>query len=105
MSLPVRFEMDRRAFGVVNFPRPRGQTRMPLRSLASALQASLGVRVEIRRNWLFGRKHLRFDFMGERVQVRLRDSGDATFDLGHLDDEARETILEHMRTSFDFEGR
>lgn len=105
MSSPVRFEMDRRAFGVVNFPRPRGKTRMPMEPLTKALQASLGVRIEARRRWWFGRKHHSFVFMGERVHIRLQDSGDAFFDLGHVDDEVRETILEHMRISYDFEGR
>lgn len=97
--------MDRRVFGVVNFPRPRGKTRTPLEPLTSALQTCLGVRIEARRKWLFGRKHHSFIFMGERVQIHIQDNGDATFDLGHADDEVRETILEHLRTSFDFEGR
>lgn len=97
--------MDRRAFGVVNFPRPRGSTRTPVEPLARALQSSLGVKVVTRRTWLFGRKRLLFQFMGEPVEVRILDNGDANFDLGRIDDEVRETILEHLRTSFDFEGR
>ncbi|ESQ91969.1 hypothetical protein ABAC460_03470 [Asticcacaulis sp. AC460] len=97
--------MDRRAFGVVNFPRPRGKTRMPMEPLTKALQSTLGVRIQAKRKWLFGRKHHSFLFMGEQVQICLLENGDATFDLGLVDDEIRETLLEHLRTSLEFEGR
>ncbi|WP_235079903.1 hypothetical protein [Asticcacaulis sp. AC402] len=73
--------------------------------LTKALQTTLGVRVQAKRNWLFGRKHHSFVFMGERVKIQILDNGDATFDLGLADDEIRETLLEHLRTSLDFEGR
>ena len=97
--------MDRRAFGVVNFPRPRGKTRVPMEPLTKALQACLGIRIETRRKWLFGRKQHSFQFMGERIDIRVLENGNAMFDLATVDDEVRETILEHIRTSFDFEGR
>lgn len=105
MSVPVRFEMDRRAFGVVTFPRARGQTRIALSPLTQALQSALGVRVKARKRWWFGRKHFSFDFMGETVKIQVLDSGDAVVDLGGLQDEARETLLEHLRLSHAFVGR
>ena len=102
---PVRFELDKRAFGVVTFPRPKGQTRTPLAPLHKALETSLGVRVQTKRKGWFGPKILSFTYMGETVAMRILGNGDASFDLGAIDDEVRETILEHMRQSHDFEGR
>jgi hypothetical protein len=103
--MSVRFEMDRRAFGVVNFARPKGQTRIAMEPLQKAIEATLGVRVTAKREKLFGPKVYSFTFMGETVKVRPTDSGDARLDLGMVDDEVRETLLEHMRQSYDFEGR
>lgn len=105
MSSPVRFEMDRRAFGVVNFARQKGQTRYAMPQLQTALEATLGVRITAKREKLFGPKVYSFTFMGEVVKVRTTDSGDARLDLGAIDDEVRETLLEHMRQSLEFEGR
>ncbi|WP_081716445.1 hypothetical protein [Asticcacaulis sp. AC460] len=78
---------------------------MPMEPLTKALQSTLGVRIQAKRKWLFGRKHHSFLFMGEQVQICLLENGDATFDLGLVDDEIRETLLEHLRTSLEFEGR
>lgn len=102
---PVRFEMDKRAFGVVNFVRAKGQTRYAVEPLKRALETTLNVRVTARREKLFGPKVHSFIFMGETVKVRVTDSGNAVIDLGHIDDEVRETLLEQMRQSLDFEGR
>jgi len=102
---PVRFETDKRAFGVVHFPRVRGQTRVSLPDLRGALASSLGVHVELRRRGWFGPKMPVFTFMGEQITIKVLDNGNATLDLGHVDDEVRETILEHIRTSLEFEGR
>jgi hypothetical protein len=76
-----------------------------LAPLSQALQSSLGVQVKTRKTWWFGRKRHSFTFMGQAVNIRVLDSGDASIDLGLLDDEARETLLEQLRTSHDFEGR
>src|SRR5471030_478693 len=100
---PVRFEMDKRAFGVVTFPRPSGATRLPMAPLQKALESSLGVRVQTRREGLFGPMVTSFTYMGETVKVRFLDNGNACFDLGVIDDEVRETILEHMRQSIAFD--
>lgn len=70
-----------------------------------AIEAALGVRVIAKREKLFGPKIYSFTFMGETVKVRPTDSGDARLDLGMIDDEVRETLLEHMRQSYDFIGR
>lgn len=72
--------------------------------LQSALETTLGVRFEARRERLFGPKVLSFQYMGERVKVRLLESGDAQIDLAVLDDDVREIILEHLRQSHDFEA-
>jgi hypothetical protein len=104
MSSPVRFELDKRAFGVVHFPRPKGRTRVDLQPLQRVLEANLGVKLDLKRETLFGRKVISFTYLGEVVKVRMTDSGDARLDLGHVDDEAREQILEHLRQSHDFEG-
>jgi hypothetical protein len=97
--------MDRRAFGVVNFARQKGQTRIAMEPLQKAIEATLGVRVIAKREKLFGPKVYSFTFMGETVKICQTDSGDARLDLGMVDDEVRETLLEHMRQSYDFEGR
>lgn len=102
---PVRFEMDKRAFGVVNFVRGKGQTRYAVEPLKKALETTLNVRVTAKRETLFGPKVHSFTFMGETVKLHMTDSGNARIDLGLVDDEVRETLLEHMRQSFDFEGR
>ncbi|MBP2161405.1 MULTISPECIES: hypothetical protein [Asticcacaulis] len=102
---PVRFELDRRAFGVVNFARQKGQARIAMEPVQKAIEATLGVRVTAKREKLFGPKIYSFTFMGETVKLRPTDSGDARLDLGMVDDEVRETLLEHMRQSLDFEGR
>ena len=102
---PVRFETDKRAWGMVHFPRPAGKTRLPLEPLQQALGVCLGVRVDMKRQRLFGPKVPTFSFMGENVRIKILDNGNACLDLGHVDDEVRETILEHLRTSFDFDGR
>ena len=106
MSSPVRFFLDRRDFGRVHFPRAKGQTRLPLPSVQSALQSCFGVRVKLRRDgWWFGPKVAVFDFMGETIKLTCIDNGDGHLDLGHIDDEVRETILEYLRHSHDFDGR
>lgn len=102
---PVRFELDRRAFGAVTFARPKGQTRINMTPLQKALETTLGVRIVARREKLFGPKVHSFTFMGETLKVHMTDSGDARLELGDIDDEVRETVLEHMRQSLDFEGR
>jgi hypothetical protein len=102
--LPVRFVIDERRFGLVSFPRPRGRTRIPLEPLQGALEATLGVRFEIKRERLFGPKVLSFIYMGERVKIRLLETGDAQIDLATVDDDVREIILEHLRQSHDFES-
>ena len=99
----MRFILDERRFGLVSFPRPKGRTRIPLEPLQNALEATLGVYFEIKRERLFGPKILSFMYMGERVKVRLQESGDAHIDLATLDDDVREIILEHIRQSHDFE--
>jgi hypothetical protein len=104
MSPPVRFVLDKRAFGVVHFPRPKGRTRIDLQPLQRLLGANLGVQPTLKRERLFGRKTISFTYLGETVKVRLTDAGDAQLDLSHIDDEAREQILEHLRHSHDFEG-
>jgi hypothetical protein len=103
-SSPVRFVVDERRFGLVSFPRPRGRTRIPLEPLQGALEAALNVRFEVKRERLFGPKVLSFLYMGERVKIRLLDSGDAQIDLATVDDDVREIILEHLRQSHDFEA-
>ena len=102
---PVRFEMDKRAFGVVNFVRARGQARYAVEPLKKALETTLNVRVQAKREKLFGPKVHSFTFMGETVKIYPTGSGDVRLDLGLVDDEVRETLLEHMRQSLDFEGR
>ena len=104
MSSPVRFVMDRRAFGVVHFPRPKGKTRIELQPLQRMLEANLGVKLAVKRERLFGPRVISFTYMGEVIKVRMTDAGDARLDLGHVDDEAREQILEHLRQSHDFDG-
>jgi hypothetical protein len=104
MSQRVRFELDRRNFGVIRFPRDKGQTLVPLKPIEAALARTLDVQVETRRERLFGPKMPRFAYMGEVLSLRVLDSGDAVLDLSHADDEARETIIEHMRLSEDFES-
>ncbi|ADU13062.1 hypothetical protein [Asticcacaulis excentricus] len=104
MSQRVRFELDRRNFGVIRFPRDKGQTLVPLKPIEAALARTLDVQVEARRERLFGPKIPRFAYMGEVLCLRVLDSGDAVLDLSHADDEARETIIEHMRLSEDFES-
>lgn len=104
MSQRVRFELDRRNFGVIRFPRDKGQTLVPLKPIEVALARTLDVQVEARRERLFGPKIPRFAYMGEVLSLRVLDSGDAVLDLSHADDEARETIIEHMRLSEDFES-
>jgi len=99
---PVRFVIDERRFGLVSFPRPKGRSRIPLEPLQNALEATLGVRFEARRERLFGPKILSFIYMGERVKVRLLESGDAQIDLAGMDDDVREIILEHIRQSHEF---
>ncbi len=102
---PVRFDMDKRAFGVVNFARTKGQTRYAIAPLQQALETTLNVRITSKREKLFGPKVHSFQFMGETIRVNMTDSGDARLDLSHIDDEVRETVLEFMRTSLDFVGR
>lgn len=104
MSSPVRFVLDKRAFGVVHFPRPKGKTRIDLKPLQSVLEANLGVRLQLKREGLFGRRVILGSYLGEPVRVCVTDSGDAQLDLGYVDDEAREQILEHLRQSHDFDG-
>ena len=101
-SSPVRFVIDERRFGLVSFPRPRGRTRIPLEPLQGALEATFGVRFEVRRERLFGPKILSFMYMGERVKIRLLETGDAHIDLATVDDDVREIILEHIRQSHEF---
>ena len=103
-SSPVRFVIDERRFGLVSFPRPRGRTRIPLEPLQNALEVTLGVQFEVKRERLFGPKVLSFMYMGERVKVRLLETGDAHIDLATLDDDVREIILEHIRQSHEFEA-
>ncbi|MDV6330143.1 hypothetical protein [Asticcacaulis sp. 201] len=101
---PVRFILDERRFGLVSFPRPKGRTRIPLEPLQAALEQTLGVRFEVRRERLFGPKIHSFVYMGERVKIRMLDSGDAHIDLAGVDDDVREIILEHLRQSHEFEA-
>ena len=96
--------MDKRAFGVVTFARSKEQTRIPLANLSRALEASLGINVVSRRERLFGPKVHRFTYMGETVRVDVLGNGNASFDLGSIDDEVRETLLEKLRHSFEFEA-
>jgi hypothetical protein len=103
-SSPVRFVVDERRFGLVSFPRPKGRTRIPLEPLQGALEATLNVRFEEKRERLFGPKVLSFMYMGERVKIRLLETGDAQIDLAAVDDDVREIILEHLRQSHDFEA-
>lgn len=104
MSSPVRFTIDKRAFGVVHFPRPKGKTRIDLEPLQRVLEANLGVKPALKREGLFGPRTISFTYLGEAVKVRMTDAGDARLDLGHVDDEAREQILEQLRQSHDFDG-
>lgn len=104
MSSPVRFVMDKRAFGVVHFPRPKGKTRIDLQPLQRVLEANLGVKLALKRERLFGPRVISFTYLGEIVKVKMTEAGDARLDLGHVDDEAREQILEHLRQSHDFDG-
>ncbi len=97
--------MDRRAFGVVTFARAKGQTRYAMAPLQKALETALRVPITAKRERLFGPKVLSFQFMGETVKVRTTDSGDMKLDLGAVDDEVRETLLEYLRHSYDFDGR
>jgi len=104
MSQRVRYELDRRQFGVIRFPREKGQTVIALKPLEAALARTLDVQIEARRERLFGPKVPRFSFHGETIALKLLDSGDAVLDLSTVDDETRETIMEHMRLSEDFEN-
>lgn len=96
--------MDKRSFGLVHFPRQKGRTRIQLEPLQEALQSALGVSFDVKRERLFGPKIHSFTYMGERVKIRILDNGNAAVDLGTIDDEVRETILEHLRQSYDFEA-
>jgi hypothetical protein len=42
--------------------------------------------------------------MGERVKLKMLDSGDAQIDLSEADDEMRETLIEHLRQSQAFDS-
>ena len=101
---PVRFETDRGGFGVVRFPRPKGRSRMPLEPLRQALETTLNVRFEARRERLFGPRIQSFIFMGERVKLKMLDSGDAQIDLSEADDEMREILIESLRQSHAFDS-
>jgi len=101
---PVRFELDKRSFGLVQFPRQKGRVRIQLEPLQTALKSCLGVTFEERRERLFGPKVQSFTFMGERVKIRILENGNAAIDLGSIDDEVRETLLEQLRQSYDFEA-
>ena len=103
-SAPVRFSTDDRHFGRVNFPKPKGRSRIPLEPLQAALQACLNVTFEAKRERLFGPKIQSFMFMGERIKIRMLESGDASLDLATIDDDVREIIVEHLRQSHDFEA-
>ncbi len=106
MSSPVRFQLDRRVFGRVRFPRARGETRVKFKIMQTALQTCFGVRVRLKRDgWWFGPRVAVLDFMGERIKVRAGENGDAVAELGHMDDEVRETILAYLSRSLDFDGR
>ena len=93
---PVRFETE--GFGVVRF------ARTPPEPLRRALEAALNVRFEARRERLFGPRVLSFVFMGERVKLKRLGDGGALIDLSEADDEMRETLIEHLRQSPDFDS-
>ncbi|ESQ80046.1 hypothetical protein AEYBE204_05355 [Asticcacaulis sp. YBE204] len=100
----VRYELDRRDFGVIRFPREKGQTVISLKPVEAALSRALDVNIEARRERLFGPKVSRFSFHGEIIPLKVLGNGDAVLDLSVVDDEARETIMEHLRLSEDFES-
>jgi hypothetical protein len=103
MPLPLLYELDRKSFGVLRFPREVGKTVIDLKPIERALAQVLDVNIEARRERLFGPKVHRFVFQGEMIALRVLDNGDAVLDLSLVDDEARETVMELIRHAEVFE--
>ncbi|GGZ30358.1 hypothetical protein [Asticcacaulis endophyticus] len=105
--MPIRFELDRRKFGVLHFAlsgerAAEGYKAVKRDEFDAALQSALKVNLETRRERLFGPKVTRFTFQGEPVTVRVAANGDVQLELGDLDDDVRETIIEKLRHSLEF---
>jgi hypothetical protein len=104
----IRFELDRRQFGVVRFaPASRsGPKVLPLdKIMPHALGEALKVKLKARREGLFGPRVQWFTFQGETVTVRPQADGTATIDLSAVDDETREVLIEALRHSIEFDAR
>lgn len=99
---PIRFELDKRAFGVVRFPRQHMTGAQSVMAVKEALSQSLGIKLSEKRLHLFGPKVLSFDYRGEKIALKFTKSGEAILDLGVIDDESREILLEHLRHSYEF---
>jgi hypothetical protein len=104
---PVGFETDRGGFGVVRFAQAEALSR-PRKAaspdpLHQALEATLKVRIETRREGLFGPRVSSFAFMGQRVRLKALKTGGVEIDLSRIDDDVREILIEHLRLSQDFD--
>lgn len=100
----IGFEMDPRDFALVRFPASKGQGLVAMTRLQKALESSLGVRVEAKRDGLFGigARPARFSYMGLDIAIKTTRNGDFELDLTHIDDEARENLLQQLRLSEGF---
>jgi hypothetical protein len=103
----IRFELDRRNFGVVRFaaaPRAGAKITRLEKLMPEALGAALAVKLKTRRESLFGPRVQWFSFRGEKVTVRPQADGTAMIDLSAVDDETREILIEALRHSIEFDA-
>ncbi len=99
MGRPIAFELDRKVFGDVVFV---GETNPD--QVAQALSRALRVEVRTRKP-LFGKARRRFQFAHEDIELRLLPDGRFCLHLGLIDDEARETLIETLNLSPEFQYR
>jgi hypothetical protein len=103
----IRFELDRRSFGVVRFasvPREGAKVARIEKLMPQALSTALNVKLKARREGLFGPRVHWFKFRGEKVTLRKQADGTATIDLSAVDDETREILIEALRHSIAFDA-
>jgi hypothetical protein len=103
----IRFELDRRSFGMVRFTpvQQAGAKGLRLEKLMpQALSTALAVKLKVSREGLFGPRVHWFKFRGEKITVRKQADGTATIDLSAVDDETREVLIEALRHSIEFDA-
>jgi hypothetical protein len=98
----IGFKFDPRQFGRIRFSAVAGHRAVDKSALDHALTLSLGVKVERKRQSLFGPRVASFVYSGERVMLNESMDG-ISLDLGLMDDEIRETLIENLRQSRDFQ--